>query len=44
MILHVSKNSFSSEVEHISFPADAAKVRYDMIGLEDSAAGPPRIS
>ena len=41
MILHVSKNSFSSEVEHISFPADAAKVRYDMIGLEEFGGWAP---
>lgn len=41
MILHVSKNSFSSEVEHISFPADAGKVRYDMIGLEEFGGWAP---
>lgn len=35
MVLHVSKSSFSTEVEHISFPADADKVRYAMLGLEE---------
>ncbi len=35
MILHVSKSSFSTDVEHISFPADADKVRYAMLGLEE---------
>ena len=35
MVFHVAKSRFRSEVEHISFPADAVKVRYDMIGLEE---------
>lgn len=35
MILHVSKSSFSKEVEHISFPAEADKVRNALIALEE---------
>ena len=35
MILHVSKSPSSNEVKHISFPTDAGKVRYAMIGLEE---------
>lgn len=41
MLFHVAKSGFSSEVEHIRFPADAAKVRYAMIGLEGSGSGAP---
>ena len=41
MILHVSKSPSSNEVEHISFPADAAKVRYAMIGLEEFGGWAP---
>lgn len=41
MILHVSKNSFSSEVEHISFPAEAAKIRSAMIALEEFGGWAP---
>lgn len=41
MVFHVAKSRFSSEVEHISFPADAVKVRYDMIGLEEFGGWAP---
>lgn len=41
MVLHVAKNRFSSEVEHISFPADAEKVRYAVIGLEEFGGWSP---
>ena len=41
MILHVSKSPSSNEVEHISFPADAGKVRYAMIGLEEFGGWSP---
>ena len=41
MILHVSKSPSSNEVEHISFPADVAKVRYAMIGLEEFGGWAP---
>ena len=41
MILHVSKSPSSNEVEHISFPADAGKVRYAMIGLEEFGGWAP---
>ena len=35
MVLHVAKSSFSNEVEHISFPAEAEKVRYAVFGVEE---------
>ena len=41
MVFHVAKSRFSSEEEHISFPADAVKVRYDMIGLEEFGGWAP---
>ena len=41
MILHVSKSPSSNEVEHISFPADAGKVRHAMIGLEEFGGWAP---
>ena len=41
MILHVAKSPASKEVEHISFPADAVKVRHDMIGLEEFGGWAP---
>ena len=41
MVLYVAKNRFSSEVEHISFPTDAEKVRYAVIGLEEFGGWSP---
>ena len=41
MILHVSKSPSSNEVGYISFPADAGKVRYAMIGLEEFGGWAP---
>ncbi len=41
MILHVSKKPSSNEVEHISFPADAAKIRSTMIALEEFGGWAP---
>lgn len=41
MVLYAAKSRGSSEVEHISFPADAAKVRYAMIGLEEFGGWSP---
>ncbi len=41
MVLHVAKNRFSSEMEHIRFPADAEKVRYAVIGLEEFGGWSP---
>lgn len=41
MILHVSKSPSSNEVKHISFPTDAGKVRYAMIGLEEFGGWSP---
>lgn len=35
MVLRVSKSSISTEAEHISFPAEAAKVRSVLIALEE---------
>ena len=35
MIIHVAKSRYSSEVEHISFPAEAAKVRSAILALEE---------
>ncbi len=41
MVLHVAKSSFSNEVEHISFPAEAEKVRYAVFGVEEFGGCPP---
>lgn len=41
MVLHVAKSSSSNEVECISFPADAGKVRYAVIGLEEFGGWSP---
>ena len=34
MVLHIAKSSFSNEVEHISFPAEAAEVRNEVIAVK----------
>ena len=41
MVLHVAKSSFSNEVEHISFPAEAEKVRYAVFGVEEFGGWAP---
>ena len=41
MVLHVAKGSFSSDVAHISFPAEAAKVRNEVIAVEEFSGWAP---
>ena len=41
MVLHVAKGSFSSDVAHISFPAEAAKVRNEVIAVEEFGGWAP---
>ena len=41
MVLHIAKSSFSNEVEHISFPAEAAEVRNEVIAVEDFGGWAP---
>ena len=35
MVLHVAKSLFSTDVAHISFPAEANKVKYEVYGVEE---------
>ena len=41
MVLHVAKGSFSNDVVHISFPAEANKVRYDVFAVEEFGGWAP---
>lgn len=41
MVLHVAKGSFSNDVAHISFPAEANKVRYDVFAVEEFGGWAP---
>lgn len=41
MVLHVAKGSFSDDVAHISFPAEAAKVRNEVIAVEEFGGWAP---
>ena len=44
MVLYVAKSSFSQDVAHISFPAEAAEVRNEVIAVEDFGGWAPRTS
>lgn len=41
MVLYVAKSSFSQDVAHISFPAEAAEVRNEVIAVEDFGGWAP---
>lgn len=41
MVLHVAKSPFNKDVAHISFPAEAEKVRYDVLAVEEFGGWAP---
>ena len=42
MVLYVAKSSFSQDVAHISFPAEADQVRNEVLAVEEFARLGPR--
>lgn len=41
MVLHVAKSPFSNDVAHISFPAEADRVRNEVLAVEDFGGWAP---
>ena len=41
MVLHVAKSPFNKDVAHISFPAEAGKVRHDVLAVEEFGGWAP---
>ena len=41
MVLYVAKSSFSQDVAHISFPAEADQVRNEVIAVEEFSGWAP---
>lgn len=41
MVLHVAKGSFSSNLARVSFPAEADKIRNEMVAVEDFGGWAP---